>query len=482
MEKVSIIIPSRNEVYLQKTAEDLLNKAEGEIEVIVVSDEVKPKLPKGVINIHRKEVKGMRNAINEGAKKATGKYLMKCDAHCAFDEGFDAKLKANCEENWVIVPRRYAIDKANWTKHPEEIYYDFQYISHPKDPNYTFKGVDWPEYSARVPKDQKIVDLMTSQGSCWFMHKKFFEKIGGLDEKNYGTMGAEAQEVCLKTYQAGGKYILNRNTWYAHKKKRVGKRGNDRGYKKPGNEWKKSRNYAIKYWVKGEGRPTLDMVLKKFKPIPGWDRRWDRLKTNRFILDKYNLNQASEYPRVIKGLNRIGLVKLWKELGYKVGAEIGVAKGEFSDLMFKGIPGLKMYLVDPYYDYPGGKKYAREHPEMKKMSHKLMKGRDVVWLEEKSETAFNKIPDKSLDFVYIDGNHEYNWVMLDIILWERKVKRGGIISGHDYNTHGYPKHIRQVKKAVDDFTKIHHISPVYLTDTNAKVYRADRHASWFWVK
>jgi len=484
MEKVSVIIPSRNELYLDKTVDSLIKNAKEEVEIIVVLDgyEKKPDLPKGVKTIWRKKSKGMRNSVNEGVKKATGKYIMKCDAHCAFDEGYDVKLKKSCKDNWVVVPRRYAIDKNTWGQHKEGIYYDFQYISHPKDPNYTFKGVDWPGYSSRVPKDQQIVDLMTSQGSCWFMHKSFFEKIGGLDEENYGTMGAEAQEVCLKTYQAGGRYVLNRGTWYAHKKKRVGKRGNDRGYKKPGNEWKKSRKYAIDYWVRGEGRPTLDKVLKMFKPVPGWNTKWETVETERFILDRFKLNQGTEkWPRVIKDLNREGLIELWRDLGYKIGAEVGVQYGEFSKAILKGIPGSKMYLVDPYYDYAGSKNHNGRHPEIKDVAHKTLRKYNGIWIQEKSETAFNKIIDKSLDFVYIDGNHDYDFVMLDILLWQRKVRRGGMVCGHDYQTDKNPK-TRHVKVAVDNYTSLHQISPVYLTDIKNQKTPADRHASWFWVK
>jgi hypothetical protein len=56
----------------------------------------------------------MRSAINTAAEVATGKYLMKCDAHCCFDQGFDVKLKKDCEPDWTVVPRRYAIDKDKW--------------------------------------------------------------------------------------------------------------------------------------------------------------------------------------------------------------------------------------------------------------------------------------------------------------------------------------------------------------------------------
>lgn len=488
MELVSIIIPSRAEKYLNNTINDLLKNARGDIEIIVILDgpHVEELIKdERVRYIENETPKGMRNAINTGVAEAQGKYIMKCDAHCCFDEGFDVKLKEHCKENWVVVPRRYAIDKNNWTKHPNPRYfYDFQYIGHPDEPHYKFKGVDWADYGVRV-KGKKIVSLMTSQGSCWFMYKSWFEYIGGLDEVNYGTMGAEAQETCLKTWLGGGKYVLNRNTWYAHKKKRDGKRGTDYGYKKPGNEWRKSRAYVKECFLNNKWDKqvrSLDWLINKFKPIPGWHTTMDKVISDRVIQEKFKLNYAvNTLPIKIDGLNRDGMVQLWKELGYRVGAEIGVDKGHFSCLMFQNIPELKMYLVDPYSDYKDIARHVRRRPEAKEMAHTIMKGYDVTWIEDMSENAFNQVPDGSLDFVYIDGNHRYDYVMLDIILWQRKVRKGGMVSGHDYNTRNR-RSKRDIAVAVDDYTEFHKITPWYITDNQARVYRSDRHASWFWIK
>ena len=484
---LSIIIPSRNERYLQNTIDDVLVKAEGEIEVIVVLDGYWPNPPlknnPRVKIIHRSTPRGMRNAINSAASIARGKYLMKTDAHCCFDKGFDVKLAKDCRYNWTVVPRRYAIDKVKWER-KKEIYYDFQYISHPKDHKYPFKGVHWPEYGARKEvRGKKLVDLMTFQGSCWFMHRKRFWELGGEDEENYGTMGAEAQEICLKTWLSGGRCVLNRNTWYAHAKKLKGKYG----YKKPMSEWEKSRQYAIKCWTKnrwsGQTR-ELGWLIDKFRPVPGWHGSKESLRANRQIMERYKLNYGvNKFPRVVEGLNRDGLVELWRDLGYKVGCEVGVARGSFSTLMFKGIPGLKMYLVDPYEDYAGARKRrGKDHTEGEKVAREKMKGFDAVFIKKPSETAFLDIPDNSLDFVYIDGNHKYDYVMLDILLWSRKVKKGGMVSGHDYYDSTNRVSKCAAKSAVDDFTRFHKIMPWYLTDKTAKVYRADRHASWFWIK
>ena len=223
----------------------------------------------------------------------------------------------------------------------------------------------------------------------------------------------------------------------------------------------------------------LTVIFSSENSLP---QKLSTVEPNSYILDKYNLNhKTKEYPIKIKGLNRHGLVDLWKGLGYKVGAEVGVDLGVFSNMMFKGIPGLKMYLVDPYAPYPDNARYVKRDPEAESIAHKALKGCNAVWIKEISETAFNKIKDGSLDFVYIDGNHRHDYVMVDIILWSRKVRKGGMVSGHDYNTYNNSV-VRDTKIAVDHYTKFHKIAPWYITDNEARNYRSDRHASWFWIK
>src|SRR3989337_2508804 len=96
----SIIIPARNEIFLYKTIQDILAKARGPIEVIPVldgywcpADELIS--DKRVTYLQFGTSHGMREAINAAARKATGEYLLKCDAHVMFEEGFDVKLVAD---------------------------------------------------------------------------------------------------------------------------------------------------------------------------------------------------------------------------------------------------------------------------------------------------------------------------------------------------------------------------------------------------
>ncbi|PJE65244.1 hypothetical protein COU91_02700 [Candidatus Saccharibacteria bacterium CG10_big_fil_rev_8_21_14_0_10_47_8] len=118
---VSIIIPSRSQQFLQQTVDDLLAKAEGEIEIIVILDGYWPnpvlKDDARVVILHHGLVHdnvGMRGSINTGLDIARGEYIMKIDEHCMVDQGYDAKLAADCEDNWVVIPRRYRLDAENW--------------------------------------------------------------------------------------------------------------------------------------------------------------------------------------------------------------------------------------------------------------------------------------------------------------------------------------------------------------------------------
>jgi glycosyltransferase involved in cell wall biosynthesis len=118
MVDLSIIIPARNEMFLKRTIEDILQNIEGNTEIIAVLDGYWPvpnidDHPK-VTLIHHSESIGQRAASNEAAKLAKGKYLMKVDAHCAFDKGFDVKMMADMKPNWTMVPVMRNLHAFNW--------------------------------------------------------------------------------------------------------------------------------------------------------------------------------------------------------------------------------------------------------------------------------------------------------------------------------------------------------------------------------
>ena len=106
MSKVSVIIPSRTELFLSQTVDDVFKKATGEIEVIVVLEGYWPEPPlqerPGLILIHHDQPMGLRKSINHGTDVATGEYIMKLDAHCLMAEGWDETLKADCDTDWIV--------------------------------------------------------------------------------------------------------------------------------------------------------------------------------------------------------------------------------------------------------------------------------------------------------------------------------------------------------------------------------------------
>jgi len=138
------------------------------------------------------------------------------------------------------------------------------------------------------------------------------------------------------------------------------------------------------------------------------------------------------------------------------GAEVGVHLGLNALSFLRYLPLQCLYLVDPYNNYEGfdGDFHENFYTTRKQASHILKKYENtIVWIRDFSANAVKRIPDTSLDFVYIDGNHLYKWVKRDMELWYPKLKNGGILCGHDYN-------IFDVSRAVVEFAKKLGIKPL----------------------
>ena len=139
--------------------------------------------------------------------------------------------------------------------------------------------------------------------------------------------------------------------------------------------------------------------------------------------------------------------------------EIGVWKGEFSDQILKREPKT-LYLIDPWLfqpEFPGrmyGGKIAKTTKDMDTMYGRIVETYEAVptvrIVREKSEYALPRFPDAFFDWVYIDGNHEYEFVMKDLELSRLKVKDTGYITGDDYSWRN-DSGIKTVKIAVDEF-------------------------------
>src|SRR3989344_8523412 len=118
---LSILIPARNEMFLGRTIECILTNIKGKTEIIAFLKGKKPEPP--LINtdphltiIYNPESVGQRTGTNKAAKLSKAKYLMKCDAHCSFDKGFDIKMLEAIKghDNWTMVPIMKNLHAFDW--------------------------------------------------------------------------------------------------------------------------------------------------------------------------------------------------------------------------------------------------------------------------------------------------------------------------------------------------------------------------------
>lgn len=289
MPDLSILIPNRNSPFLVKTIDDLLAKASGEIEVIVNVDENWPQIlskDSRVTYIHPSAPIGMRQGINNCAKLARGKYIMKTDDHCMFAPGFDKVLiESHLSEKWVQIPRRYSLDAENWKINPDRPYRDYHYLCYPakgKSHDDGMHGVEWwQRQRERTDPKYDIDDTPSMQGSCWFMTKNYFDNfLHGLSEVGYGQFAQESQEIGNKTWLGGGAMRINKKTWYAHlhKGKQYG-----RMYSIPGFETEKVNctNWSARYWMNNQWPERIHdiawLIDEKFPGMPTWPENWKEL-------------------------------------------------------------------------------------------------------------------------------------------------------------------------------------------------------------
>lgn len=257
---LSIIIPSYKDPFLQKTINDIQKNARGEIEIIAILDGYQDDI-KGSILICNMNKRGMRDGINSGVAISRGDYILKCDAHCMFDEGFDIKLLSSIENNWVVIPRRYKLDTDKWViceDDREPIDYERLVITEPD----RICGQQWFS-RAKERKNVLIDENMVFQGSCWVMSRKHWDFLGGLQEEGYGTFTQEPIEIALKTWLGGGKVMTNKNTWYAHQHRKFG-----RTHVMSSTEVRAGNSYSRDFWLNNRWEKRihdLAWLLERFK-------------------------------------------------------------------------------------------------------------------------------------------------------------------------------------------------------------------------
>lgn len=294
--RVSVVLPSRSEQFLSRTVQDILAHACGDVEVIPVIDGgvAGPPIPidPRVKPIVHPVSLGMRPSINAGMAQATGEFLMKLDAHASVGEGFDEILKADIEDDWIVVPRRGPLDPERWCKDEmnRKPWIDAHYLSYPWDTRPEgansrrkgdgLQGAWWPERAKRL-LHEPISDEMQSQGSCWFMTRKYWERRGPMRSDLFGTFVREFQELGLTCWLQGGRCVVNKKTTYlhVHKGKRYG-----RGYSLSGAEADKGSKFCVDFFLYDrwkERTRDLAWLIEHFGGpgvIPGWPDDWERAR------------------------------------------------------------------------------------------------------------------------------------------------------------------------------------------------------------
>lgn len=302
--ELSILIPARNEEFLAKTIEDICANAEADTEVIALLDGqwAEPAIAQHpMVNvIYLPESIGQRAGTNLAAKLATGKYIMKVDAHCAFRKGFDkSMLKAFKEtgDNVVMVPTMRNLHAFNWVCECGYTHYqdkgapcpqcgkqmkkDVVWIpkKNPQSNSYAFDSEPhfqyFNDFNKRPEAEGDLTESMSIQGSCFMVTREKYWELNISDEE-FGSWGSQGIEVACKFWLSGGRVVINRRTWYAHMFRTKGAVGFGFPYQQKESQIQGAKKKAKDLFFNGkwnkQTRP-LSWLVEKFWPVPGWTQK-----------------------------------------------------------------------------------------------------------------------------------------------------------------------------------------------------------------
>jgi len=216
------------------------------------------------------------------------------------------------------------------------------------------------------------------------------------------------------------------------------------------------------------------------------------MSTLDYILHKFDLsfNDRTRMPIEIPNVGRNTLAQWLYELDFKTGVEVGVATGEYSEILCIANPQMKLFGIDPFRPYRGYNDYTRPvtFSKLYENAHRRLAARlNYEFIKEFSADALRRFEDNFLDFVYIDANHQEPFITQDITEWYKKLRPGGILAGHDYARtkarHDTPLN-HQVKAAVQAYTSRYDIRPWFILGREAdnEGLIRDKPRSWMWIK
>jgi glycosyltransferase involved in cell wall biosynthesis len=351
---LSVLIPARNEEWLNRTVADVLANIRGDSEVIVIADGQWPVEP---LALHERltivktpDSIGQRAATNLAARLSNARYVMKLDAHCQVSEGFDITLAEACDvmgPDVCMIPGQYNLHAFDWVcTEGHRVYQGPTPVNgctwklksaKPEDPicgkpaqrEIIWKKRDsryttawrfdsalhfqyWGDYQEQH-KDQQIHPVMSCLGACWFVDRNHFLSLGALDEA-HGSWGQMGTELACKYWLSGGSMVVNKNAWFAHLFRT---QGGDFSFPYPltGEQQDKARKRSAWLWKDGNwplAKYDLRWLLDRFNP-PGWKKEdIDALPQRSTNVESPTNGSAIEIPSkaisAVRGKPSIGAV------------------------------------------------------------------------------------------------------------------------------------------------------------------------------
>jgi glycosyltransferase involved in cell wall biosynthesis len=305
MSDISVLIPARNEEFLARTIEDLLENCEVDTEILIGLDGswAEPRIPDNpkVTILHYTDSIGQRAITNQLCKLSKSKYIVKCDAHCSFEKGWDRKMLEayrQVGDNVTMVPvmrnlhafdwvcknghRRYQGPSGACTECKEPTTKDVVWIAktNPQSTSYRFDKEPhfqyFNEYKKRPEYQEQLktglTETMSLQGSFFMLTRDKYWELNVCDEE-FGSWGSQGIEVAVKTWLSGGRVLCNHNTWYAHMFRT---QGGDFGFPYPisGKQVEFAKSHARELFLNGKwnkSKRPLQWLIDKFSPVPDWN-------------------------------------------------------------------------------------------------------------------------------------------------------------------------------------------------------------------
>ena len=185
----------------------------------------------------------------------------------------------------------------------------------------------------------------------------------------------------------------------------------------------------------------------------------------------------------VPNFGRMELATLFKEMGFKVGVEVGTERGLYAKVLCERNPGVKLYCVDPWTEYDDYHDFTGKMEDNYQETKKRLAPFNCELVRKFSLEAVKDFKDNSLDFVYIDGNHNLKNVVADLVEWTKKVRPGGIVSGHDYYEPAHESD-HHVVAAVLAYVRSYFINPLFILGRRRGQTGEvrDGRRSWMFVK